>query len=58
MITHFAIKRRLEKRKQDLDKLDRAYVNWAIGDEEYNQKRPMLLGQIEELEDILCMDKK
>ena len=58
MITKRSLQKRLETRRQDLLKLDKAYVNFVIGDAEYNEKRPILLGRIEELEDILCLTAK
>lgn len=58
MITKFSLKARLNERRRELDALDRAYVNFVIGDEEYDKKRPILVGKIEELEDILCLTVK
>lgn len=58
MITKFSLKARLIERRRELDALDRAYVNFVIGDEEYDKKRPILVGKIEELEDILCLTVK
>lgn len=58
MITKRSIKNRLDWRKRQLEKLDKAYVNYVIGDKEYNEKRPLLIGRIAELEDLLCRTKK
>ena len=58
MITKRALRNRLDWRKRELEKLDKAYLNWVIGDEEYNAKRPLLLGRIAELEDLLCRTNK
>lgn len=58
MITKWALKIRLELRKRELDNLDKAYMNWNIGDKEYETKRPILLGRIEELEDLCHINKK
>ena len=52
MVTHFYLRLRLGQRKKELDNLDRAYMNWVIGDDEYNTKRPILLGKVLELEDL------
>lgn len=52
MITRFHLRAVLSARKTELDNLDRAYMNWVIGDEEYNKKRPILLGRVLELEDL------
>ena len=52
MISIFRLLKHLDARKKELDNLDRAYMNWVIGDEEYNKKRPILLGRVLELEDL------
>lgn len=52
MITRFQLNVRLKARRKELDNLDRAYMNWVIGDEEYQTKRPILLGKVLELEDL------
>lgn len=52
MVTRFYLKARLQARRRELDNLDRAYMNWAIGDDEYKEKRPVLLGKVLELEDL------
>ena len=58
MITKKALKIRLEQRKKDLNNLDRAYMNWVIGDTQYNEERPVLLGRIAELEDLCHIKTK
>lgn len=57
-MTKRALKNRLEWRKRELEKLDKSYVNFNIGDNEYNEKRPILLGRIAELEDLICHTNK
>ena len=59
MTTKRKLNARLLDRKRELDKLEMAYVNFVIGDKEYEEKRPILIGRIKELEDLLCLtDKK
>lgn len=53
MIRKKTINAILMDKKRELDKLDKTYVNYLIGDKEYGEKRPKLLGKIEQLEELL-----
>ena len=52
MITRKTLKQRLDLRKQQLNQLDKAYCSYSIGESQYEKERPILLGRIEELEDL------
>ena len=52
MIRNSTLKSRLERRKQELNQLDKSYCLYIIGDKQYEEERPILLGRIAELEDL------
>lgn len=52
MIRQKTLLERLRVRKQELNQLDKAYCSYVIGDKQYNEERPILLGKIAELEDL------
>lgn len=58
MVTKRFLLTLLNKRKSELANLDRAYMLWNIGDKEYEEKRPILLGRIEELEELCRIKEK
>ena len=58
MITKRKLIERLNERKSELNKLDKAYCDFRIGDSQYQNERPILLGQIKELEDLCRINKK
>ena len=58
MITKRQIKKRIKDRIQELNKLNLAYTDWRIGDEEYNQRSISLRAKIEELEELCRINKK
>ena len=58
MITKRKLRERLQDRKTQLFNLDKAWENYILGDNEYHSKRPILEGQIKELEDLCHINKK
>ena len=57
MIRNKTLLERLRVRRQELNSLDKAYCNYVIGDKQYNEERPILLGKIAELEDLCHITK-
>lgn len=54
MITKRRLKKEKERIENQLDRLEERYCNFAIGDKEYEERRPILIGRLMEVNDLLC----